>query len=101
MEIDRKNLTYYKNKVQRAQLEMRRGDSTEKKDKAVSDQGNNMDQESSKEDISQKRTQTAGNLTPDKLHDNSIMEGQDDDQMEFNDVPNTVSSPVKSIGYQN
>ena len=80
---------------------MRRGESTEKKDKAVSDQGNNMDQESSKEDMSQKRTQTAGNLTPDKLHGTSIMEGQEDDQMEFNDVPNTVSSPIKSMGYQN
>jgi len=35
---------------------MRRGESTDKKDKAVSDQGNNFDQDSSKEDASQKRT---------------------------------------------
>ena len=58
---------------------MRRGESTDKKDKAVSDQGNNFDQDSSKEDASQKRTQTAGNMTPDKLHGTSLMEGQEED----------------------
>lgn len=59
---------------------MRRGDSAEKKEKAVSDQGNNYDQESSKDEASQKRTQTAGNLTPDKLNGGaSLMEGQEED----------------------
>ena len=79
LETERNNLIL---KVKRAKLDMQRGDSTEKKEQAVSDQGNNLDQESSKEDVSQKITQTAGNMTPEKLQGTSLMEGQEDDQME-------------------